>query len=127
MWEVATSTDFLSANYDCVLASATGNEKCVKDIQDETTALRATVQDQCSSVKQLLKDLNELGHYGSYQNGEILGLAYSSTAKLTALANELAVELGVPVLQASDVLAMHRRPVKDNAEVVVLTRFVWRY
>lgn len=121
--EVQISIDFLSAKYDLTLASATPNEKSVKDIQDETTATRVSVQEQCSTIKQLQKDLNELDQHGRHQNLEIQGLPYSPTENVAAFTNVLAAKLGVPVPQPSDVLAIYPLPVEGNAQPVILKRF----
>lgn len=76
------------------------------------------------AVAQLQSDVNELEWRSRKQNLEIYGIQETENENLLSKVNEVATKLGVPTLQANEVVSMHRLPAKPGKERGTIVRFV---
>lgn len=122
--EVQAAIEFLSSKYDTVLQTVSENAKMIKELQVETAALRATASEQSLTITQLRAEANDVEQYSRLSNMEISGLPLTPNENLLERVGELAGNLGLTDFHASDILAIHRLPSRNNSTPVVLIKFV---
>lgn len=120
---VQASMDFLSAQYDTLLAAVTANDQAVHEVRAEVTELRGHVNEQAREIQALKEELNTSEQYSRLPNLEIHGLPQRPHENLGEIIADIARRVGVSDFQPSDVVAVHRLPSGRSETPPVLVRF----
>lgn len=120
---VQKSVEFLSADYDGILKLSTANEQTCKALQDEVSCLKSTVQLQATEIQEIRGVLNDNEQHSRLANLEVHGFPLTRGEDHTSFASDLAVKLKISHFRKSDILAIHRLPVKREKTPPILIRF----
>lgn len=117
------SLNFVSSQYDSLLASAQTQDKIIKALQTETTTLRSLISDQAVEIQHLKAVQNESEQANRQCNMEIHGIPFASRENLGGILEGLARQLEVEDFQTSQVEAVHRLPARRDVVPPILVRF----
>lgn len=123
MNEMQTSLIFYSSEYDSLVKSAKTQDKVIKDLQKETTALRSLVLEQTNEILQLKADHNDSDQTNRLSNLEIHGIPVSVRENIVHIMSDLAGQLNVERFEPAHVEAAHRLPARPGAVPPILVRF----
>ncbi|KAG0421448.1 hypothetical protein HPB47_002655 [Ixodes persulcatus] len=115
------SLNFVSSQYDSLLASAQTQDKIIKALQTETTTLRSLISDQAVEIQHLKAVQNESEQANRQCNMEIHGIPFASRENLGGILEGLARQLEVEDFQTSQVEAVHRLPARRNVVPPILS------
>lgn len=121
--EMQTSLDFYSKAYDTLVKSTQSQDKLIKDLQSETSSLRAIVTDQSNEIQKLKSDQNDSDQAHRLSNLEIHGIPVSAGENIIHIMTDLAEQLSVESFEPAQVVAAHRLPAKPGAVPPILVRF----
>ncbi|KAM7306547.1 hypothetical protein ISCGN_010250 [Ixodes scapularis] len=117
------SLNFVSSQYDSLLASAQTQDKIIKALRTETTTLRSLISEQAVEIQYLKAVQNESEQANRQCNMKIHGIPFASRENLGGILEGLARQLEVKDFQTSQVEAVHRLPARRDVVPPILVRF----
>lgn len=118
-----TTVASFGEKYESVLALAKTNEESVKNLHNEVGSVRTTMLEQSREIERLKQELNDSQQYSRRCNMEVHGLPFTQGENLIKVMEDLSVKLNLPLLQSSDILAIHRLPKRTDLSSTVLVSF----
>lgn len=117
--KIEKSVKFLSDKYDDFNKTIVKQDKEIGD-------LRRRLAHTASTISKLQQEINELDQYGRRQNMEIHGLIPHVGENLLVELKKIASQLELPELREDDLEGLHRLPIKENKDPVIIVRFLTR-
>lgn len=113
----------ISQKYNSVLEGTAARENKIRELELQHSELRATVTCQTETIQSLREEINSGEQYSRRANLEIHGMPFLAGENLRQSVSDLAANLALSNFQTTDILAVHRLPVKPGLTPVVLIKF----
>lgn len=122
--KIEKSVQFLSDKYDDFNKTIVKQDKEIGDLRRRLEVVEKSHTP--STISKLQQEINELDQYSRRQNMEIHGLIPHVGENLLVELNKIASQLELPELRENDLEGLHRLPIKENKDPVIIVRFSTR-
>ncbi|XP_075553491.1 uncharacterized protein LOC142586124 [Dermacentor variabilis] len=120
--ELESSVQHISDKFDEFQTRLQAQEKVTTQLSNRVEQLEHA--NSSSELSQIKRDLDNLECRSRRLNIEIHGITESENEDLMMKVNEVATQIKLPLLNKSDVMAIHRLPAKPGKTRAIIIRFV---